>query len=289
MLDLLESNSYNVRRPQGRALFRPAHLPSIFIFDLDGVVYLGDTPIPSAPPTIAAIERAGHPVYYLTNNSGRTRADYQAKLAKMDVPASQDRIFTSAYATALYLRGQCAAGKCAYVVGESGIVHELDSMGIRPVTATDTLPYTQIDYVVVGIDRQFTYDKLRYAHACITRGGAQYVATNLDATFPLEEGEIPGGGSIAASITTATSRQPFVIGKPKPYALQAILDDAGVHPEQAVLVGDRLDTDIAAGNSLGVPTVLVLTGVTSAAQAAEAPPEWKPTRIIGDLGELLEE
>lgn len=261
---------------------------STYIFDLDGVIYLGETPISDSPSTIETLKRAGKKVYYLTNNSGRSRADYQAKLARMGIPAEQDKIFTSAYATALYLSHR-AAGKTAYVVGESGIVSELESFGIRPITATDVLSYTQIDYVIVGIDRQFTYEKLRFAHAAITRGHAEYIATNLDATFPMEEGEIPGGGSIAASITTATGREPFVIGKPKPYALTAILEAAGVGPKDAVLVGDRLDTDIAAGNNVGVATVLVLTGVTSDAMAQQAPPAWKPTRIIGCLSQLLEE
>ena len=270
-------------------MFQSESQPLVYIFDLDGVVYLGETPFPDSAATIAALLHAGRQIYYLTNNSGRSRADYQAKLAKMNIPAELGQIFTSAYATALYLKSQGAAGKTAYVVGMSGIVSELKEAGLNPVTATDLVPYTHIDYVVVGIDREFNYEKLRFAHAAITRGHAEYIATNLDATFPMEEGEIPGGGSIAASITTATAREPFVVGKPQPYALQAILDAANASPSQAVLVGDRLDTDIAAGNNLGVPTVLVLTGVTTLAMANQAPPDWKPNRIIGNLRELLEE
>ncbi len=262
--------------------------PSVYIFDLDGVVYLGDTPFSDSATTIASLTGAGCKIYYLTNNSGRSRSSYQDKLTGMDIPCELDQIFTSAYATALYLKSQGASGKTAYVVGMSGIVTELKEAGLNPITTTDLVPYTHIDYVVVGIDREFTYEKLRFAHAAITRGHAEYIATNLDATFPLEEGEIPGGGSIAASITTATGRTPYVIGKPQPYALQAILDAAGATASQAVMVGDRLDTDIAAGNNLGVPTVLVLTGVTTRAMAENAPPDWKPTRIIGKLCELLE-
>lgn len=260
---------------------------STYIFDLDGVIYLGETPLPDAPSTISALLRAGKKVYYLTNNSGRTRTDYQAKLARMGISAELDTIFTSAYATALYLKGRGAAGKTAFVVGESGIVSELKDVDIKPIATPHVVPYTQIDYVIVGIDRQFTYEKLRFAHAAIARGRAEYIATNLDATFPMEDGEIPGGGSIAASITTATAREPFVIGKPKPYALQAILDSAGAGLDEAVMVGDRLDTDIAAGNNLGVATALVLTGVTSEAQANQAPDAWKPRCIIGHLGEIL--
>jgi len=270
-------------------LFQSESQPLVYIFDLDGVIYLGETPFSDSASTISALALAGRQIYYLTNNSGRSRSSYQDKLRGMDIPCELDQIFTSAYATALYLKSKGAAGKTAYVVGMSGIVTELAQVGINPITGTDLLPYTHIDYVVVGIDREFTYEKLRFAHAAITRGHAEYVATNLDATFPLEEGEIPGGGSIAASITTATGRQPFVVGKPQPYALQAILDAAGASPGQAVLVGDRLDTDIAAGNNLDVPTVLVLTGVTTRAMADQAPADWKPNRIIGTLSELLEE
>jgi len=261
----------------------------VYVFDLDGVLYLGDTAIPHAADAVRRLAAQQKRVYFLTNNSGRTRADYQEKLAHvngLDVPESQ--IFTSAYATALYLKAQNAAGRTVFVIGEAGLAFELENVGgLKAVRVPDSIPFTDIDYVVVGIDRQFTYDKLRFAHAAITRGHAQFVATNRDSTFPMEVGEIPGGGSLVAALATATGREPLTIGKPETHAYEAILQTAGVAPAQSVMIGDRLDTDIAVGNQAGAKTVLVLTGVTSPAQARAAAPPFVPNVIIGDLRELV--
>ena len=109
----------------------------------------------------------------------------------MGIACSPDRMFTSGYAAALYLEAHGAVARNAYIIGETGISDEFAAVGINPVTETDTLPYTNIDYVIVGIDRAFTYDKLQFAHACISRGHAEFIATNRDATFPVEGGEIP--------------------------------------------------------------------------------------------------
>lgn len=261
---------------------------TVYVFDLDGVLYLGDTPIPYAAEAVNRLRRAGQQVFFLTNNSGRTRADYREKLAHvngLDVP--ETAIFTSAYATALYLKRQGAAGRSAFIIGEPGLAAELrESGGLIPITQPDSVDFHDLDYVVVGIDRQFTYDKLRFAHAAITRGHAQFIATNRDATFPMEVGEIPGGGSLVAALATATGREPVTIGKPETHAYEAILETAQVTAAESVMIGDRLDTDIAVGRRSGAHTVLVLTGVTSPEQAAAAPPEWRPELIIGDLREF---
>ncbi len=259
----------------------------VYVFDLDGVMYLGDTAIPHAAGAIRRLLTAGKRVYFLTNNSGKTRADYKQKLAdvnSLDIPEST--IFTSAYASALYLKQRGAAGRSVFVIGEPGLASELSAAGMAAVTEPDSVDIHQIDYVVVGIDRKFTYDKLRFAHAAITRGHAQFIATNRDSTFPMETGEIPGGGSLVAALATATGREPVTIGKPETHAYEAILADASVTAADSVMVGDRLDTDIAVGNRSGAYTVLVLTGVTSPDKAQTAPPEWHPDRIIGDLREL---
>ena len=261
---------------------------TVYVFDLDGVLYLGSTPIPHAADAVRRLQDAGKSVYFLTNNSAQTRADYRAKLAKvngLEVPESA--IFTSAYATALYLKQRGAAGRSAFVIGEPGLAAELrDSAGLVPVTQPDAVDLHDIDYVVVGIDRQFSYDKLRFAHEAITRGHAQFIATNRDTTLPTEAGEVPGGGSLVAALAAATGREPVNMGKPEPHGYEAILEAARVTAPQSVMVGDRLDTDIAVGRRAGAHTLLVLTGVTSPAQAQAAPPEWRPERIIGDLREL---
>lgn len=261
--------------------------PTTYVFDLDGVMYLGETAIPYAAEAVERLRADGKQVFFLTNNSGKTRADYREKLAHvngLDVPESQ--IFTSAYGTALYLKAQGAAGRSVFVIGEPGLAQELEQAGLRPVVVPDSVPFDTIDYVVVGIDRQFTYDKLRFAHAAITRGHAQFIATNRDSTFPMEVGEIPGGGSLVAALATAAGREPITIGKPETHSYEAILSVAKVPAAQSVMVGDRLDTDIAVGNRAGAQTVLVLTGVTERAAVETAPPAWRPGKIIGDLREL---
>ena len=272
-----------------RVLPNPTLSPSVYVFDLDGVMYLGETPIPYAAEAVTRLREAGRQVFFLTNNSGRTRADYRAKLALvngLDIP--ETAIFTSAYATALYLKQRGAAGRSAFIIGEPGLAAELEASGeLTCITRPDSVGPADIDYVVVGIDRQFTYDKLRFAHAAITRGHAQFIATNRDATFPMEVGEIPGGGSLVAALAMATGREPVTIGKPETHAYEAILLLAHVTAPESVMVGDRLDTDIAVGRRAGANTVLVLTGVTSPEKAAAAPPEWRPDRIIGDLRELV--
>jgi phosphoglycolate/pyridoxal phosphate phosphatase family enzyme len=262
---------------------------SIYVFDLDGVMYLGDTPIPYATEAVQRVSGAGKTAYFLTNNSGRTRQSYQEKLRAVNgLEAPIERIFTSAYATALYLHQPGALRHTAFVIGESGLAQEIEEVGnLNVVTIPDSVSPSDIDYVIVGIDRQFSYDKLRFAHAAIMRGRAEFIATNRDATFPTEVGEIPGGGSLVAALATCTGREPTTIGKPEPHALEAILRSAGVSAAECTIVGDRLDTDIAVGKRVGGHTVLVLTGVTSRETAEAAPDAWRPDEIIGDLRELI--
>ena len=263
--------------------------PSVYVFDLDGVLYLGDTAIPYAAEAVERLRGQGKQVFFLTNNSGRTRADYRQKLAQVNgLDVAETQIFTSAYATALYLKARGGSGRTVFVIGEAGLAHELEaSGGLRAVRVPDSVPHDTIDYVAVGIDRQFTYDKLRFAHAALTRGHAQFIATNRDATFPMEDGEIPGGGSLVVALATAAGREPVTIGKPETHAYEALLQVAGVPASESVMIGDRLDTDIAVGNRVGARTVLVLTGVTALEQAQAALPPFVPGTIIGDLRELL--
>ena len=261
-----------------------------YIFDMDGVVNLGDSPISGAAEVVTQLQRSGRSVYFMTNNSSRSRSHYRSKLAGFGIETAERSIYTSAYAAALYLAAHGNSGKTAFVVGEHGLAEELEAAGITAITAVDTHTYTQIDYVVVGIDRAFTYNKLLFAHAAITRGHAVLIATNRDATYPTESGEIPGGGSIVAAVATAAGREPLVIGKPEPFALEMILRDAGTPLNQAAMVGDRMDTDIAAGNRVGIASILVLTGVTSRSMVdSNQELLWRPTRIIGTLDELLED
>lgn len=257
-----------------------------YVFDLDGVIYRGDEPQPHARETVLALRDMGHTVRFYTNNSAQSRRSYAAKLESMSIPTPIEHIMTSSYATALYFLEQGAVGRSVYQIGESGIKEELEAVGMKVITDCGS-PDAHIDYVVVGIDRDFHYNKLARAQNAILHG-ARFIATNEDATFPVEGGAVmPGGGSIVAAVRAATSVDPFVIGKPQTYAFDKILELTHTAPDRAIMVGDRLDTDIEVGNRAGAHTVLVLTGVSTREQAQDALGCLRPERIIDTLAELL--
>ncbi|MGQ9524244.1 MAG: HAD-IIA family hydrolase [Armatimonadota bacterium] len=252
----------------------------LFIFDLDGVVYRGDEPVPYSAEAVAYLRDQGHYVCFLTNNSACTRTYYSQKLARFGISAEPSDVMTSAYATALRLQEMGLSGARVMVVGEQGLRQELSLAGVRFVEACNG---SRADVVVVGIDRTFTYQKLKAAQQAILQG-AVFIATNRDATYPLEEGAVePGGGAIVAAIEVASGRTPILIGKPSDYTVRKILEAHGAQPEDAVIVGDRLDTDIAVGNAVGLKTVLVLTGVSTVQQVSDADPSTTPDLVLPDL------
>ena len=253
-----------------------------FVLDLDGVVYRGKQPLPGAVETIEALRRLGHQVYFFTNNSTKTRITYQQKLQSMGIPADLEHIMTSSYATALYLEEQGAQGKSVLVVGREGIREELKAVGM--VISDDE----KVDYVVVGMDRDFCYDTLTKAQHAIM-GGATFIATNRDASFPMEGGMVvPGGGALVAAIEVASGTKPILIGKPETPAMMEVLHLAHATPKDAVIVGDRLDTDILVGKRIGALSVLVLTGVTKEEDLAKAPAEMQPDIVVKSLPEMLD-
>ncbi|MBC8143089.1 MAG: HAD-IIA family hydrolase [Armatimonadetes bacterium] len=272
-----------------------APLPRVYVFDLDGVLYRGADAVPFAAETVARLRARTRPypasLYFLTNNSSQTRADYVEKLTRLGMPCTANEVVTSSSATAAYLAAEGNVhGKTALAVGGIGIVDELTRVGIRVVRTTEIeADTTAFDYVVVGIDRAFDYQTLLRAQQAILRG-ARFVATNRDGQFPVENGGVlPGAGAVVAALEACTGVVPLVVGKPETTGLQTILDAARVPATDAVMVGDRLDTDVLCGNRLGVPTVLVLTGVTTREQAAAQIarfPERTPGAIIETLREL---
>ncbi|MEN6373068.1 MAG: HAD-IIA family hydrolase [Armatimonadota bacterium] len=260
--------------------------PQMYVFDLDGVIYRGDMPLPHASETLRELRHRNRKIFFFTNNATKSREDYRSKLERMKIPVSLDEIMTSAYATSLYFKESNKIGGRVYVVGESGLVREMESAGME-VVRNDDLEH--IDFVVVGLDKQFTYDKLAKAQQAILNG-AEFIATNTDATFPIEYGVvIPGGGAIVSAVATAAGTEPFVVGKPRTYALKKIIEIAGSTQDRSVMVGDRLETDILGGNRMGMPTVLITTGVSTRSDAENALGDMKPARIIDDLIELLDE
>jgi 4-nitrophenyl phosphatase len=255
----------------------------ILVFDLDGVIYRGDTPVPGAIPTLHHLTTAGHRLFFLTNNSTRSRRDYANKLIRMGYPATPEQVMTSAYATGLYLRAHGAEGHRVFIIGEHGLAEEMTLAGL---TVLPLESEQRAEYVVVGLDRFLTFAKLQRAFEEV-RAGATFIATNKDPTYPMEEGrEIPGGGSMVAALEYAVGITPVAIGKPEPYTLKEILRLANGRPEETVMVGDRLDTDIRVGRRVGLTTVLPLTGVTSRADLDRAAPEERPDFVIESLEEL---
>ena len=255
-----------------------------FVFDLDGVVYRGEQLLPGAVDTIETLRQLGHQVYFFTNNSSKTREFYVEKLQRMGIATDVEHIMTASRATALYLMEQGAQGKSVYMIGEDGLREALLSAGVKLV---DDISAEKVDYVVVGIDHGFSFEKLVTAQQAIF-GGAKLIATNPDLTFPGENGRVtPGNGALVAAVEAASGVKATVIGKPSPTAIHEILALAGSTPEEAVIVGDRLDTDVLAGKRIGAVTVLVLTGITSQADVDSAPPEMQPDVVIKSLPELL--
>ena len=256
-----------------------------FIFDLDGVVYRGEQPLPGAVETLADLNRLGHQVYFFTNNATKSRELFLHKLQRMNVQTDLDHVMTSAYATALYLKGQGAADASVYVVGEQGLRDELAAIGM---TLVDDPDKTRTDFVVAALDRKFDYGKLTKAQHAIFNG-ATFIATNRDSSLPLEEGLVlPGGGAIVAAIEAAAKTTPATIGKPEKPAMQELLKLAGATPENTIVVGDRLETDILAGNRVDCRTFLVLTGISTESDLETAPAEHRPTFVIRSLPEIME-
>ncbi|MDI6828864.1 MAG: phosphoglycolate/pyridoxal phosphate family phosphatase [Armatimonadota bacterium] len=256
-----------------------------FIFDLDGVIYRGEQLLPGVAETIETLRRFGHQVLFFTNNSTKTRAQYVAKLERMGIQANEEQIMTSGYATALYFRENGAQGESVYLIGEPGLRQVLVEAGMRIV---EDIPKEKADYVVVGWDRGFNYEKITKALWAI-RSGAEFIATNRDVTYPLEGGQVvPGGGAMVAAVEAAAGVNPKVIGKPETFAMRKLFEVAGASIEDGVIVGDRIDTDILVGKRLCITTILVLTGVSTEKDVEQAPPEMKPDFVIRELPEILD-
>ena len=227
-----------------------------FLFDLDGTVYLGNSLIPGADRVIRLLREKGRKVVFLSNKPIQTREDYAAKLTRLGIPTRPHEVINSTFVMVEYLRKVAPQAKL-FVVGETPFIEELKRAGFE----ISDKP-TQIGYVIVAFDRTFDYQKLNIAFQAIKRG-AHFVATNPDRTCPVEEGEIPDCAGMIAAIEAVTGKKvEVIVGKPSPIMIQAALKVMGLMPENCILIGDRLETDIRMGKESGIATGIVLTGVT---------------------------
>ena len=231
------------------------------IFDLDGVVYRGNTLIPNADKVINELKDLSIKVVYNSNNSTATRKTYVERLEILNIKSKITDFYTSASITSAEIT-KIKEKANIYVIGEIGLRQELKSLGHN--IETNPTDYKDIDFVIVGLDRDFKYDKLAIAQRCILEGNAQFYATNTDSTLPVARGFKPGAGVMVNALITCTGREPIrIFGKPEPFGIELILNDNNVPPEQTCIFGDRLNTDILAGNRAGIISVAVLTGVTT--------------------------
>jgi len=247
-----------------------------YLMDMDGVLVHEEHIIPGADAFLAELQEAGTPFIVLTNNSIRTPRDLRARLLRSGLDIPEKSIWTSALATATFLKNQRPGGS-AYVVGESGLTTALHEIGY---VLTDNDP----DYVVLGETRTYSFEAITTAIRLVERG-ARFIATNPDATGPSREGSLPATGSVAALITRATGREPYYVGKPNPLMMRSALRAIGAHSENTLMIGDRMDTDVVSGLEAGLQTILVLSGI-STRQTVETFP-YRPTLVLDSVADLV--
>jgi len=245
------------------------------IIDMDGVIWKSDAPIGDLAATFNRIRERGLKFVFATNNSTRTSEQYVARLKEFGVDTEPWQVVTSSQGAAHAVAQKFPSGTKVFMIGEDGIQMALEERGFE-ILSVDDAP--QAEVVVMGIDRGITFQKACEA-TLLVRRGIPFYATNPDKTFPTPRGEIPGAGAWVSVITTATDVQPIVVGKPFPFLMELSLEKLGTKKEETLVVGDRLETDIAAGQAVGCPTALVLSGVSTKEQADH----WEPkTDIIAD-------
>jgi 5'-nucleotidase len=249
-----------------------------WLMDMDGVLIHEQTVVPGADRFVERLTELERPFLVLTNNSMYTPRDLAARLAGIGLDVPEARLWTSAMATANFLDGQRPEGS-AFVVGEAGLTTALHAIGY---TLTDHDP----DYVVLGETRTYSFERIARAIRLVA-AGARFIATNPDPVGPTPDGPLPATGSVAALVSRATGVEPYFVGKPNPLMMRSALNAIDAHSETSAMVGDRMDTDVVSGLEAGMHTILVLTGITSRAEAERFP--YRPSRIVDSIAELVDE
>jgi len=253
------------------------------IFDMDGVVYRGNSPIDGARETIEFVREAGIPFVFLTNNSTRTPEMYRQKLLSLGIDVPAERIVTSGLAARIYMEKHFNPGRI-FVIGGEGLEIEMERLGWGVVSLEEcrTGGWKEIEYVVVGLDPGLTYEKLKYGTLAI-RNGAGFIGTNPDTTYPAEEGLYPGAGAIIAALKASTGEEPLIIGKPNEPAYEVAREKLGP-VDEIWMVGDRLDTDIAFAKRFGMKAIMVLTGVNDLEDIKRS--DVRPDLVLPSIKEL---
>ncbi|MFD1020501.1 TIGR01457 family HAD-type hydrolase [Thalassobacillus hwangdonensis] len=243
-----------------------------YLIDLDGTMYRGAERIEEAEHFVKRLREKGVPHLFVTNNSSKRPEQVAEKLQSMEIPADTEQVYTTSMATAQFIKAENPDAKI-FAIGEEGLYDALEAEGL-------TLVQDDADYVIIGIDREITYEKL--AKACLNvRNGARFISTNGDIAIPTERGMVPGNGAMTSVITVSTGVKPTFIGKPEAVIMDQAIKKIGFEREDVVMVGDNYHTDILAGMNAGLDTVMVFTGVTSQEQLETY--EKKPTYTIPTL------
>ncbi|APH03804.1 TIGR01457 family HAD-type hydrolase [Bacillus weihaiensis] len=247
-----------------------------YLIDLDGTMYRGTEEIKEASEFVSSLAERNLPYLFVTNNSSQTPEQVAEKLRSFQIPATSDHIFTTSMATANYISMQ-QVNASVFAIGEEGLRDALQKKGLR---LTEDNP----DFVVIGIDRDITYEKL--AQACLAvRSGATFLSTNGDIAIPTERGLLPGNGALTSVISVSTNTKPMFIGKPEKIIVEQAINQLGLAKEDVMMVGDNYDTDIMAGINCGIDTLLVHTGVTQKEHLDVL--VQRPTYTVDDLAEYV--
>ncbi len=252
----------------------------LYLFDMDGTLYLGDRLYDFTVELLSEIRRTGGKYLFITNNSSKSVEDYVKKLAKFGISATREDFMTSSQATAYYLKKN-HPGKKLYVCGTRSLVAELEGEGF-PVTTN----LEEVECIVMGFDTELTFQKLHdVSYLLLTKPELPYIATNPDLVCPTEFGSVPDCGSICIGIKNATGKEPIVIGKPSPLMPQLAMDKYGCAPKETAVIGDRIYTDVKSGLNAGCIGVLVLSGESTRQTLAQS--DVKPDLVLESAGEIL--
>jgi NagD protein len=247
-----------------------------YLIDMDGVIYCGSEPIPGAADFIRYLQEEQIPYLFLTNNSTFTPLDVVVKLRRFGIETSEEHVYTSAQATAEFVRTQRQDGT-AFVIGEGGLLNALNEVGYA---ISSDAP----DYVIVGEGRVLNYEMVERAHRLVA-GGAHLIATNSDTWCPTDAGPRPGCGAIVALLEAATGRKAYHVGKPNPFMMRCARKRIGLRTDDVVMIGDTMETDIRGATDLGFQSILVLTGSSSRQTLKDFP--FSPTRVVDSVAELV--